>query len=113
MNEPTEEQIKEFLEHFGFKFKDDKTYDALGKEWAVHYPDGEWHHAYKKDIGKLIDPNNLFKWAVPKACLGWIKFHPLGGECHVTANGKSYEGLSGDPALALFWAIWKVIKENG
>jgi len=111
MSEPTQEQIEEFWEWCGFRFVDDRLYDSTLQEWQVHYPDGEWHHDYKKNISNLIDLNNLFKYAVPKlneyeisfvkneVCI-FFEYDPTSPKCYVSTNK--------DTALALFWALWQV-----
>lgn len=88
--QPTEEQIATLWRWCGF------SVDGVG---IYHCPDriSEIRHS------PSITLNNLFKWAVPKLSssqrlkilLAWV-----------------YEVLDGtvDPALALFWAIWKAIK---
>jgi hypothetical protein len=68
-----------------------------------------------------IDLNNLFKWAVPK-------LHELGDKEWIETIEFTWFGTvrctlypfdlpeiyvnDEDPALALFWAIWKVLDER-
>ena len=89
---PTDEQIKEFWELC------DAPYKRVRRIGQPHYPP--------------IDLNNLFKYAVPKvfevdykkaymAVLRWITDY---------ANYVGISKIEQDPALALFWAIYKVIK---
>jgi len=66
-----------------------------------------------------IDLNNLFKWAVPKLSgLSLTTFYTPDFkaiehyEAWVDIKGRENEVMNKDPALALFWAIWKVIKED-
>ena len=96
---PTQEQIKEFWEWCGFRFVEDKGYDYTLREWEVHYPNGEWHHAYKSEIGELIDLNNLFKYAVPfvvkKYGLAIVRLELLASIFRAIKEDK-------DPPLALF-----------
>lgn len=123
MNIPTEEQIKEFWERCGFKWRAYASAYVGEVVMKVHdatwvYPDGETHFKLPP-----IDLNNLFRWAVPKAnSLGWgVGLMPCGNvqdslwygdtfniwkEVHYRESNPKMD----DPALALFWAIWKVIK---
>ena len=97
--QPTQEQLKEFwMKLLGKKF-------ILDNYLATDLP---------------IDLNNLFRYAVPK--LNWwsigsgvmnyvvveVRIYP---EIGVAYKGGKYEGYV-DPALALFWAIWEVIKNE-
>ena len=107
MNEPTEEQIKELWEWCGFGI------DGVG---IWHCPDGI------TELGGMpkVTLDNLFKWAVPKV-IDMEKFIKLETTAQgryivkiypnvlVEAEAKEYRE---DPALALFWAIYKVIKEQ-
>jgi len=110
LNKPTEEQIKELWEWCGFGI------DGVG---IWHCPDGI------TELGGMpkVTLDNLFKWAVPKVFR--VGYNNL--ECRLDSrrDGDGYmwiltspyrlnvrsEYLT-DPALALFWAIYKVIKEK-
>ena len=110
MSEPTEEQIKEFWEKLGVRSSGNLSFYQL--------PD---------DYTPKIDLNNLFKWAVPKLTqqgghpysiklvAQWGEFHKDYGVeiTNPTLSGKKRIALefNKNPALALFWAIYKVIKE--
>ena len=105
MTEPTQEQIKELWGWCEFKFK-------LSASENPHY----WIDPFGRAMAKLppIDLNNLFKYAVPKR----IRQYEDKGEHTASVWNKLFitwvhsmvEGNS-DPALALFWAIWEVIKK--
>ena len=111
MNEPTQEQIKEFWEWCGLH------YHGEAGELLVYAPDGTVFNCGQP----RIDLNNLFKYAVPK--LDKMGNHLI-LRSHVYSeslvDSPDYEAeIAGgikshsiDPALALFWAIWKVIS-NG
>jgi len=120
MKEPTEARVKEFWEWCEFRSNAMKL-----SEGGWNFPKGGW------DI-KLppIDLNNLFKYAVPKlqrGIAGWELFNVdffLDGDwitCrlefskdgkHGLPDNKAFvnECICTDPALALFWAIWEVLK---
>ena len=103
MEQPTDEQIKEFWEWFGFV-------DTFEGDTGAYY----WK-APNGDAGIDLPPldlNNLFKYAVPKLReLHFIEFQWWEVEgCHVKVYvlDNSFSGQDGNPALALFWAIWEV-----
>jgi hypothetical protein len=116
--EPSKEQIKEFWEWCGFKKLDNPTADV---KWAYCYPDG---NLYSFKSFPPIDLNNLFKWAVPKLInkdgQGGVAFrqYPDGLMCVIALESQTgfdehkIFRADKDPALALFWAIYKVIKEG-
>ena len=102
---PTQEQIKEFWEHF---VKDHQVC-IVESSGATHFET------------LPIDLNNLFKYAVPKArglsednTLKDIEFHWQGSnitdlvECDVILDNDEYPYECKDPALVLFWALWQV-----
>ena len=108
MKVPTEKQIKRFWEWCGFNFAGDEGY--------VGFPNGTLH-----PIGDTppVDLNNLFKYAVPKLMktnqwVGMISTQMSKGTQYTFVVYKSGDIIGDsdntDPALALFWAIWKVIK---
>ena len=97
---PTDEQIKEFWVKYGFKLI--PRYGGTNMDNPLwRYPDGD-----ANEKSPPIDLNNLFKWVVPtlndaqKARLPGI----------FSDGGKKFEfhWFWEDPALALFWALWKV-----
>jgi hypothetical protein len=105
---PTQEQIKEFWEWCGFKFYQPIENGAID----VVYPDDTVCLSPVKLAFPLLDLNNLFKYAVPK--LTRYEMFIITGICHVHVNiGSTYEkGDNELPELALFWAIWKLIKRG-
>ena len=129
MNEPTEEQIKKFWEWCGLKWFWNHNPDCHcgaidddDSERSWIYRDGDkWKLAtrfYNEDMA--IDLNNLFKWAkhpfVSMACGSINEEDWKGAWAKVITRDRQKigeireEGLT--PALALFWAIYKVIKED-
>jgi len=96
MKRPTSEQIKEFWKWCGFK----KVKHGKWQGW-------EWPDLGATSELPPIDLDNLFEHAVPKLdsfSLGERRYILLKWIEDVVSN-KS------DPALALFWAIWEVIKQ--
>jgi hypothetical protein len=118
MKEPTQEQIKEFWEWCGFKRLPQGNryyhFELTTKVMDWQAPTGETMPYLPR-----IDLNNLFKWAVPKLQqtgreVGIIAREASGFEAkvlHISPQWSSI-GRDEDPALALFWAIYKVIKEE-
>jgi len=106
MKEPTQEQVKELWEWCGFRLADGSGY--LLAECPIEYPLG-FHLP-------IIDLNNLFKYAVPKdADVQVSTGRGLAGEINrwvvaIGISGKWYRAEDKDAALALFWAIYEVIK---
>ena len=120
MTEPTKEQIKELWEWCGFAISGERYYlPGITVTYLIGQP--------------RIDLNNLFKWAVPKLIengkypyLKAIEIEPamcdeLNFTCYLYYEAlhddgfverEESQGYSSDPALALFWAIYKVIKEQ-
>lgn len=97
MKEPTEAQVKEFWGKCGVKKPPcDRVGGCMKKiDSAFSCECDKWEYP-------LIDPNNLFKYAVPKLSKGerWVAlFHFI-----VSIDNDK------DPALALFREIWEVIK---
>jgi hypothetical protein len=110
---PTEEQIKEFWEWCGFRLVEPVPYDEIQTK-------GFWEAPTSHEASwglPPIDLNNLFKWAVPKLSefdfdgMTWWE-STTGWVCELALQHDTdwVEGQGNDPALALFWAIWKVIK---
>lgn len=117
--EPTDEQKREFWELCGLtKFKNPIPGDeSISAKPSILYiePPG-------------IDLNNLFQYAVPKLDLcAEIHFtmSPVKGEREITVSinvpsygkyqsvsYKHYSWCDKDPALALFWAIYPILKET-
>ena len=118
---PTDEQVKEFWEWCGWYIKASPTgtpywyHPLLGKDrWSGQFP-------------IPIDLNNLFKYAVPKLTKDYTHLDILfeygthgnttvicviSFSNYVTRQIQTIARIEDkDPALALFWAIWKVIHE--
>ena len=101
---PTEEQIKKFWERCGFIFEKtgQRHIPELFEVYQWRYPDGEHY-----DKLPPIDLNNLFEYAVPKT-----KTYDYLIDWAIQTAHAYVDNRSGyDPALALFWAIWKVIND--
>jgi len=120
--EPTKEQIQWFWEQCEFKFqKSDRN--RVGT-WVYPNYECEWSLP-------SIDLNNLFKYAVPKLRtihndLKVLFVFGSVSRCAIFKWDKKYsrkknfewlligERTDDDPALALFWAIYKALGgENG
>lgn len=105
MKQPTEEQIKELWEWCGFIPFKNRPKSGLPYSWdGWELPDSIF------EVSKLpsIDLNNLFEYAVPRMeeiPLGKQRCILLGWMSEVVTNKV-------DPALALFWAIFNVLKEK-
>ena len=103
MNKPTEAQIKEFWEGIGWdNLKDSgiiKWINNKGKVSFVEKP-------------PPIDLNNLFKYAIPRLD-SWAMFKQPDGVLVEVSAGKVHEAriVHNDPVLALFWAIYAVVKD--
>ncbi len=124
MTQPTDAQIKEFWEWCGFKQLDKGNrsfhYERGQRVMDWMPPDKEeWFESVKSLPG--IDLNNLFRYAVPK--LGYriraitiyppIIAPPVCDKCYMEitlCDGQTIESIEETPALALFWAIWEIIK---
>ena len=116
LEKPTEAQIKEFWEWCGFKKKTMKDKD--GDFHVLYEPDGEQYNlwigrfqGHELEVGKLypnIDPNNLFKYAIPKITDYLLRNGGKGCRCVIWHENHRYISTHKDPALALFWAIWEV-----
>ena len=118
---PTEEQKIEFWEKYGFRWIKNEAYRAEGY-WLS--PDGNVNYSHTSSSAGFptLDLNNLFKYAVPKLQEEGITVDLYGYENKsfaanlvsifpVDATGfcPSIGGaVDDDPALALFWALWKV-----
>ena len=112
MKEPTREQIKEFWEWCGWKFKLGKQEEFGSSELSVWIPPNGYDGVIYL-CPPDIDLNNLFKYAVPKLLrlrdVGFIKWDGFRDKNKYTifSNGKRFADTD-DPALALFWALWQV-----
>ena len=100
MIEPTQEQINELWEWCGFRTDKDPL-------WWVNDEVAIPKHLFNVDL------NNLFKYAVPKfeqCCI-----ESMGGGhygARVSLGDTLGQGEGKDPALALFWAIYEVMKDD-
>ena len=115
--EPTEKELKRFWEWCGLKYEDPYWVNEDCREGQCCFY-GEY---YAELLGTLT-LNNLFKWAVPKLrdCdLTWditehewvvrvAMFFNIGKTGEVRENTE----WNKDPALALFWAINKIIDNS-
>lgn len=117
MSEPTQEQIREFWEWCGQLIKcywckgSGKRLYSWSKESTYLCPccDAKgFHHP-------SIDLNNLFKYAVPKLqdkeyWLGLFNYRGNRWSANIinTNNDTVASEDNEDPALALFWALWRV-----
>jgi len=117
MKEPTEEQSVKLWKWCGCTVRPSEDYQYYH---SLYNPDGD-HIMSAIKIQPChyptIDLNNLFKWAVPKL----LKRHTveiIAMETKIMAsiyfdfdNDKTMiTETDKDPALALFWAIWGVMK---
>jgi len=106
MTEPTQEQIKEFWEWCEVEKILQAEYSPLDE--VIRQP----HYEYPP-----IDLNNLFKYAIP--LLEWYSIHVvedgtgnklINAAAQLKAGDKPKFSIDKDPADALFWAIYEVIK---
>ena len=120
MKEPTEEQSVKLWKWCGCTVRPSEDYQYYH---SLYNPDGD-HIMSAIKIQPChyptIDLNNLFKWAVPKLqnkgeVISLIAYECSGFACRIarvfTTTGAHTISENKDPALALFWAIWKVIEE--
>jgi hypothetical protein len=104
--QPTQEQKKEFWEWCGLRWT---------SRWTHQYPQGYWTYLdnYVHIEPPTLDLNNLFKYAVPKLHYLSLEFGNTSqaylAQTALTITDKLKAKKDVDPALALFWAIWKVI----
>jgi len=125
---PNEEQIKEFWEWCEFKWR---TYaSAYAGEVIMKVHDATWVHPDGETHFNLppIDLSNLFKYAVPRlnekgCCVTLQAYGQKGHLAFVSESVFPQRGSDGydpyfkriaeyedeDPAIALFWAIYKVM----
>ena len=104
---PTDEQVKEFWERCGFTIKPLKDEEYLGDFY--YYPDCNRIERYVD-----LTLNNIFLYAVPK--LEYFDIYRVSDGAgqrlvHATIQAevgdKPQSSIDKDPALALFWAIYK------
>ena len=94
---PTDKQIQEFWELCGLKW------DSVIGHWD--YPDSSPHSQLPP-----IDLNNLWRYAMPKL----MGHNYLIGYCVLLEWIKEYTNVwnTVDPALALFWTIYRALGGN-
>ena len=118
MDKPTKAQEIEFWEWCGFKRRPDQDFviEYATHEYATHEV-WEWPNGLVIDTLPRTDLNNLFQYAVPRLNqkyeeVQWLLVHSegYGWEASIYAGQWLGEAKDDDPALALFWAIYKVIK---
>lgn len=101
MSEPTEAQEKEFWGKLGVHSVEKGTPRGFDPPIIIDkYPP--------------IDLNNLFKYAVPKLDIERINLYPATEDrwgCYFDDWYQDHN-VAETPALALFWAIWEVIKNE-
>jgi hypothetical protein len=127
--EPTQEEIKRFWDWCGFWYDKSQT-TGLVMDIGWRNPDGKVLNGCHISYLPSINLNSLFKWAVPKLSLdkmrGKIEFSLYNNKwkCILGDYGSSDWGsgwqtdvfqveFAETPALALFWAINKIIEEGG
>lgn len=101
MNNPTEEQIKEFWEKCGFY----QSSLSGHIDWCT--PSGKICDHIGLKFPPPIDPNNLFKYAVPKPKSKSFLMLWILNLIQDWAMSKDT-----DPALALFWALHELMKKE-
>ena len=105
---PTQEQVEKFWRWCGFEDKWEDTRRLYLVQWQ--YPDGQ-----KRAKLPTLNLNSFFKWAVPKLAMYEVNSYNQ-GDCHdawvaLDSDGKTWTAACDkDPALALFWAIYKVME---
>lgn len=113
--QPTQKQIKKFWEWCGFARLPEGN---RGYHYEQTVKTMNWLPPYETEIYAsisflpAIDLNNLFKYAVPKLSAGCLLWYGENKGYGAVINLPHRESESDDPALALFWAIWEVIKDE-
>ena len=110
---PTEEQIKEFWERCGFESRMMPNYSADNSSCNYVWFNPEGIGCYKLPP---LDLNNLFEYAVPKVdTLVQMEFGRNTEGYFVVVGYADETNIFSvndqDPALALFWALYPVLKE--
>ena len=109
--EPTQEQLKKFWEWCGFKW----IIDIHSNYWSETQDYSHWKNPDGKDCKfPDITLDNLFKYAVPKLVRYKLECADMMNKTHRatfwTGATTYVEVDSNKPELALFWAIYSVIK---
>ncbi len=120
---PTKEQIREFWEQCGLRYEcyDSPASPNMGGAWVD--ANGKFANFDEPSEMPPIDLNNLFKYAVPKLPSNMpVMFSYFMGEAEAIfpayfpdEEDLMSEPLSvkdSDPALALFWAIYKAFGDK-
>jgi len=99
---PTEEQVRRFWEWCGLK--------------QNRYT-GDWYSSPDTKVfpRPVLDLNNLFKYAVPKVDGYKLATNPEIPDtvyAEIRMCNRYFTDRDTEPALALFWAIYKVIDGN-
>lgn len=120
MGRPTEEQIREFWQKLGAELEHDWENEYCGHTISdcvcrvCHQSD--WPPPTNNRCYPPITLDNLFRWAVPKLQMYELRSYNQDGEHTVVVSILTDGGWRGqvakDPALALFWAIWKVMDKE-
>ena len=105
---PTEEQIRRFWKWCRCQLQCEmpEGFDKL-PSWSGLTPEGRLGFF-------LLDLSNIFRWAVPMLDKAKVITNDAPGGDRFFNGEAEYSGRRGactdeDPALALFWAIYKVI----
>ncbi len=116
---PTDEQTKELWEWCGCQIVEIRETSHLNSKLKIVFPDGITF--FVDSLLQLVDLNNLFQYAVLKLDMP-VMLSTFNGETEVIlpsyfpdAEDLMSEPLSvtdKDPALALFWAIYKVLSQQ-
>ena len=113
MNEPTKEEERKFWEIVGWKVIDNgRTSLWYSPEKVKRHPRS--YASYMSDDPPYIDLNSLFDYAVPKVIAKileskWNKSHDAYVLLFVWWLAEL--DITEDPAVALFWACYKVLKK--
>ena len=107
---PTQEQTEEFWEWCGL-------YKVLASDGKYHWFKGE-EIVSPTDSNHIpiVNLDNLFKWAVPKLLAMGFQMAQPNIDYHVFIIVRKNDRIitvdetDKDPALAIFWAIWRAIK---
>ena len=113
--EPTLKQLKEFWEWCGqdVTHKYIQTADTVCKKCRKTLDYNKGYNPLCKAPDLTLD--NLFKCAVSKldyCAIQFVSESSPTSRAEVRYNKTSSQITSKKPELALFWAIWKVIKEE-
>ena len=111
--EPTGVQLKDFWEHWGFRYKPLKCDCTICRPncWvepgAPKYPSGSFVHCHEP----TLDLNTLFRWAVPKtivAIMDKFNLSELKALGYLFVLWQGYYNKTSEFTYSLFWAIEEV-----